>query len=293
MTSTNEMLAVMFTDICDSASVYRTLGDAEAHRLSVSCMRLVVEAARRHGGRLVKTIGDGAMMTFANARDAYRAALAIQLAPQDDRFRVKIGLHFGPVIETGDDVFGDTVNVAARLLARAGANEILMTRECVDNLRPEQRPSVRLLDTTSVKGRPEWLEIYRAIGSTDDATRVVPSSTSTGASVALLLKYKDEVVRLEPSDGPLLIGRDPTCKLVVDSAWASRRHCTVDVQRGQFVITDHSANGTYVAGEDGPEQHVNREVHHLARKGSISIGIGGAENPEDLIRYRCETSTSA
>jgi adenylate cyclase len=174
MTS-NETLAVMFTDICDSANVYRKLGDAEAHRLSASCMRLVVESGRRYSGRLIKTIGDGVMMTFPNAREAYRAALAIQLAPQDDRFRVKIGLHYGPVIETDGDVFGDTVNVAARLLARSAANEILMTRECVDNLKPEQRASVRLLDTTSVKGRPEWVEIYRAIGSSDDSTRVVPS----------------------------------------------------------------------------------------------------------------------
>ena len=288
--SSNQMLAVMFTDVCDSASVYRTLGDAEAHRLSARCMRLVVESGRRYGGTLIKTIGDGAMMTFANVGDAYRAALAIQLAPQDDRFRVKIGLHFGAVIEANGDVFGDTVNVAARLLARAAANEILMTRECVDSLKPEQQATVRLLDTTSVKGRPEWVEIYRALGNSSDATTVVPSSAAAANSAALLLKYKDEVVRVEPSEGPLLIGRDPTCRLVVDTAWASRRHATIDLQRGQFVLTDHSANGTYVVGDDGPEQHVNREVHHLARRGTISIGIGGAENPEDIIRYRCDVS---
>jgi class 3 adenylate cyclase len=290
MASSQDTVAVMFTDVCDSADVYRTLGDAEALRLSARCMRLVVESARRYGGRLIKTIGDGAMMTFPNARDAYRAALAIQLAPQDDRFRVKIGLHYGAVIETGDDVFGDTVNVAARLLARSAANEILMTRECVDNLRPEQRATVRLLDTTSVKGRPEWVEIYRALDHTENATTVVPSSVSTGASLALLLKYKDEIVRLEPSEGPVLIGRDPTCRLVVDTAWASRRHATIDLQRGSFVLTDHSANGTYVVDEDGAERHVNREVHHLARRGIISIGTDVQGNPEDLIRYRCETS---
>ena len=163
-----------------------------------------------------------------------------------------------------------------------------MTRECVDALRPEQRATVRLLDTTSVKGRPEWLEIYRALGDSENATMVVSSSTSTAASVALLLKYRDEVVRLQPSDGPLLIGRDPSCRLVVDTAWASRRHATVDVQRGQFVLSDHSANGTFVVDEEGAEQHVNREVHHLARSGTISIGISAHENPEDVIRYRGE-----
>lgn len=288
--TTSEMLAVMFTDVCDGASVYRTLGDAEAHKLSSNCVRMVVEAARRNGGRFIKTIGDGVMLTFANPRDAYRAAIGIQLAARESPLRVKVGMHFGPMIDTGNDVFGDTVNVAARVLARSAASEILMTRECVDALRPEQRATVRLLDTTSVKGRPEWLEIFRAIGDTDDATKVVSSSSSTSsaAPTALLLKYKDEVVRLELAAGALLIGRDPGCTLVVDTAWASRRHATLDVQRGNFVLVDHSANGTYVVDEDAAEQHVNREVHHLARRGTISIGISAHENPEDVIRYRSE-----
>jgi pSer/pThr/pTyr-binding forkhead associated (FHA) protein len=283
------MLAVMFTDVCDSASVYRTLGDAEAHKLGSNCVRMIVEAARRNGGRFIKTIGDGVMLTFANPRDAYRAAIGIQLAARESPLSVKVGMHYGPMIDTGNDVFGDTVNVAARVLARSAANEILMTRECVDALRPEQRATVRLLDTTSVKGRPEWLEIFRAIGDSEDATKVVSSSNvSSAAPTVLLLKYKDEVVRFELAAGALLIGRDPGCTLVVDTAWASRRHATLDVQRGMFVLVDHSANGTYVVDEDAAERHVNREVHHLARRGTISIGISAQENPEDVIRYRSE-----
>ena len=293
MSTSNEMLAVMFTDVCDSASVFRTLGEAEAHRLSARCTRSLVEAARRNGGRLIKTMGYGAMLTFPNPRDAYRAALAVQLATQESPLHVKVGLHFGPALQTGDDVFGDTVNVAARVLARAGADEILMTRECVDALRPEQQATVRLLDTTSVKGRPEWVEIYRALGTTEDATKVVPSSASAAVTAALLLKYRDEVIRLDSAHGPLLIGRDATCRLVVDTAWASRRHATIDLQRHQFVLTDHSANGTYVSNADGAEEHVNRESFHLPARGSISIGIEARENPEDVIRYRFEIAQPA
>jgi adenylate cyclase len=290
MSTSNQMLAVMFTDVCDSASIYRTLGDSEAHRLSAHCMRLIAEAARRNGGRLIKTIGDGSMLTFPTPQDAYRAAIEVQLAAADSPLRLKIGFHCGLALHTADDVFGDTVNVAARVLARAGADEILMTRECVDSLRPEQRATVRLLDTTSVKGRPELVEIFRAIGSAENATTVVPSSASAAATVVLLLRYRSELVRLEASEGPVLIGRDPTCGLVVDTAWASRRHATIDLQRGQFMVTDHSANGTFVADASGDEQHVNRESRHLSGTGTISIGIQATENPEDVIRYRCELS---
>jgi adenylate cyclase len=294
MTMKCDSLAVMFTDICDSSSVYRDLGDAEAHKLGARCLKLIAEATRRNGGRLIKTIGDGAMITFRSVEDAYRAASIIQLALRGGVLRIKIGLHFGAVIETGDDVFGDTVNVAARVLARSGPDEILMTRECVDTLQPAQRATVRLLDTTSVKGRPEWVEIYRVIGDRENVTTVVQSSARPAQGpAAVVLTYKDTVLRLDASSGPVLIGRDATCGLVIASAWASRRHATIDVQRDHFVITDHSSNGTFVADEKGAEQHLKREAHHLASHGTISVGVGAVGNPRDLVHYRCEIGASS
>jgi adenylate cyclase len=294
MTMKCDSLAVMFTDVCDSSRVYQDLGDAEAHKLGARCLKLIAEAARRNGGRLIKTIGDGAMITFRSVEEAYRAASIMQLALRGGVLRVKIGMHFGAVIETGDDVFGDTVNVAARVLARSGPDEILMTRECVDTLEPAQRATVRLLDTTSVKGRPEWVEIYRVITDRDDVTTVVQSSARPAAGpAALVLTYKGRILRLEASSGPVLIGRDSTCGLVIASAWASRRHATIDIQRDRFVLTDHSSNGTFVVDEDGTEQHLKREAHLLASHGLISVGIGSQGNPRDVVRYRCEAVASS
>jgi adenylate cyclase len=207
--------------------------------------------------------------------------------------RIKIGMHYGQVIETGDDVFGDTVNVAARVLARSGPDEILMTRECVDTLQPAQRATVRLLDTTSVKGRPEWVEIFRVIGDRENVTTVVASSAmQADAPKVLVLSYRDTVLRLETTGAPVLIGRDASCGLVIASAWASRRHATIDLQRDRFVLTDHSSNGTFVADDGAAERFLKREVHLLAPHGTISVGIAAAGNPRDLIHYRCEISSS-
>ncbi|HEX2827688.1 MAG TPA: adenylate/guanylate cyclase domain-containing protein [Burkholderiales bacterium] len=293
MTMNCDTLAVMFTDVSDAERVYTDFGDAEARRLGARCLKLVAEAARRNGGRLIKTIGDGAMMSFRSVEEAYRAASIIQLAMRDQVLKLKVGMHFGQVIETGDDVFGDTVNVAARVLARSGPGEILMTRECVDTLGPLQRATVRLLDTTSVKGRPELVEIFRVIGDRENVTTVVASSARPAAdeTKVLVLAYKDQTVRLEMTGSPIQIGREAGCDLVIASAWASRRHAKIEVQGDRFVITDHSSNGTFVSGEDGAERFLKRETQQLAEHGVISVGINAAGNPRDLVHYRCETAT--
>ena len=295
MTMNCDTLAVMFTDVCDADRVYADLGDTEARRLGARCLKLVSEAARRNGGRLIKTIGDGAMIAFGTVEEAYRAASIVQLAMRDQVLKLKVGMHFGQIIETGDDIFGDTVNVAARVLARSGPGEILMTRECVDTLGPLQRATVRLLDTTSVKGRPEWVEIFRVIGDRENVTTVVASSAvpTESQTRVLVLTYRDQTVRLEPGGSPLLIGREAGCALVIASAWASRRHATIDVQRDRFVVTDHSSNGTFVSGPEGAERFLKREMQQLEEHGVISVGINAAGNPRDLVHYRCEIASSA
>src|SRR4051812_13750028 len=150
-----DIVAVLFADICDSTRLYHDLGDAAAHSLATQCLKLIEDTTTRNSGTLVKTIGDGAMSTFPSVYDAYHAAIAIVDKLRGSRLSIKIGIHVGAVIAEEKDVYGDTVNLAARVLARAGPGEILLSGACVENLRPLERATVRLLDTTTVKGRPE------------------------------------------------------------------------------------------------------------------------------------------
>jgi len=283
-------LAVLFADICDSTRLYHELGDAVAHSLATQCLKLIAEATTRSGGTVVKTIGDGAMSTFPTADQAYRAAVKIQDALRGGQLKIKIGFHVGPVIVADNDVFGDTVNLAARMLARSGPGEILMTRACVDTLRPEHRAAVRLLDTTSVKGRPEPVEIYGVIGDLENVTiTAVQLAALTGdMGTSVVLNYRGNEIRLEPTGAPALIGRDAGCRLVIRSECASRRHATIDVQRNRFVLTDHSTNGTFIVDQSGNRQFLRREAVHLAGKGVISVGIAPDRNADDLIYYRYE-----
>ena len=112
-----------------------TLARLKAHRTE----RLEPILAR-HGGRLVKLTGDGALVEFPSAVDALSAAIEFQQAmaeanrdqPEDTAIVFRIGLHLGDLIVDGDDLYGDGVNVAARLEAEAPAGGIVISRDVHD-----------------------------------------------------------------------------------------------------------------------------------------------------------------
>src|SRR5207245_3970904 len=108
-------------------------GDAAAHEILRAHEELVRGCVARHGGREVKALGDGFMIAFASARKGLACAVAIQQAVEEQHrmaaggaVRVRIGGNAGEVVEEGDDLYGQAVNAAARIAARAKAGEILV-----------------------------------------------------------------------------------------------------------------------------------------------------------------------
>ena len=96
------------------------------------CLALVQEACDGHDGRVIKTIGDEMMAVFPLADQAAQAAAAMQarIAERAVRRRhaalaIRVGFHFGPALETDSDVFGDSVNVAARLVGVAHGAQVI------------------------------------------------------------------------------------------------------------------------------------------------------------------------
>lgn len=99
-----------------------TLDRLKAHRREV-----IEPKAAQHGGRIIKLVGDGGLMEFASVVDAVAFAIAMQVTtaendqgrPEDERMRFRIGINVGDVIVDGDDIYGDGVNISARLEAMA------------------------------------------------------------------------------------------------------------------------------------------------------------------------------
>lgn len=292
MQTQNASLAVLFADVCGSTTLYEKLGDARALRLVGGAITLLRQLTEKHGGRTVKTIGDEVMSVFPRADQALYAAAAMQtridaVQPVDDtKVRIRVAFHHGAVIEENGDVFGDSVNVAARLAGLARAGQVLTSEDTVTNLPPMLRGTIRSVESVTVRGRRESIGVCEVLWNTQDEGRtVVTASTAHTADAAEPLRLQTAARVLElPPDSPLVrIGRDPTAAIVVNHSKVSRDHAHIECRRGRFVLVDHSTNGTFVCPEGANEILVKREDFVLTGCGEIRLGHATTEGmPADL-----------
>lgn len=120
---------LLFTDIVDSTHLSHEVGDlvwSQEVKAHFEALRKVVD---KHGGSVVKTLGDGGMYAFSSGASALRAAIEIQrtVAEIGPEMRIRIGVHSGDVVESGRDYLGVTVNKAARVAAAAEPGQILVS----------------------------------------------------------------------------------------------------------------------------------------------------------------------
>lgn len=124
---------VLFTDIEGSTALTERLVDEGAREVLREHERITREALRAHGGAEIKTMGDGFMASFGSATQALECAVAVQRAfashneTAKEPIRVRIGLNAGEPIAEEEDLYGTTVNMAARIAAQARGGEILVS----------------------------------------------------------------------------------------------------------------------------------------------------------------------
>lgn len=287
-------VTVLFADVSGSTKLYETEGDKAAADAIAVCIEKMRQTAESSGGRVVKTIGDEIMAVFATPDAAAYAASGMQsaidtLAPVGaTKLGIRIGFHHGPVIQNDADIFGDTVNLASRLVEQAARSQIIISRETSDRLGPVFRSSKRPLYAIHVKGKTEEVELCELIWRhADDVTMFTAARASVEPKpLELRLKYRDqEIVRRRESDS-IIIGRSPDCDLVIATNRASRKHCTIERRQDKYVLADQSTNGTYVTAAGGSEILLRREELRLGVRGWIAFGQPRAET-EDVVEYFC------
>jgi adenylate cyclase len=168
-------LALVFSDIVGSTPYFARFGDAEGQKLQQRHADFVHAAAHAGEGRVVDMAGDGAFLCFASADRALLATMQLEDTiardndhrSADERWGVRIGVHYGSVLTDGDRVSGDAVNYCARVAASAEQSEIRITREAFGALTDAQlRLKCRRLGAVALKGleRPtellavDWLD---------------------------------------------------------------------------------------------------------------------------------------
>jgi TolB-like protein/class 3 adenylate cyclase/Tfp pilus assembly protein PilF len=161
MSTTRQLAAIMFTDIVGYTAL---MGNDEHQAFDILSKnrQLQKPLIEQFGGRWVKELGDGALASFSNATDAVLSAIAIQQAcSRLSEFQLRIGIHTGDVVFEDNDVFGDSVNIAARLQALAPAGGILISEQVYKNVVNNRAISTELVGDERLKNVKEPVRVYR------------------------------------------------------------------------------------------------------------------------------------
>ena len=297
----SEQLAVLFADVCDSTTIYEALGDERALALVNRLFAVLTDKVNAQGGKVVKTLGDAMVCQFPDADAAFRAACDLQSTAigadpaEDAKLAIKIAFNWGPVVTEQGDVFGDIVNVCARLVVLGNPHQIVTTQQTVEALSPALRESCREMFPVQVRGRIEPVHLCEVVWREDpDRTEAFSRSglmrlKAHAREAILKLSYGGDTFVVEPA-ASVKLGRDKENDVVVNSGLASRLHARIYGKGGNFVIVDQSSNGTFVMIEGNTnEVQLRRQEAVLGERGYI--GLGGptsGKGTDHVLRYRLE-----
>jgi len=286
--------AVLFADLIGSTQLYQRVGDKSAFELvdrNIRAMRAAVEA---RGGRVVKHTGDGLMAVFGDPDSAADATLAIHqtlkelpAAPDQQRLAVRIGFHFGAVVASGSDVFGDTVNFAARLAELSSPGKAITSAETARRLGPEWRSVLHTLPPRVIRGLSRPVELCELMCEAVGELTIVQSGHFLLDTEPELRLYLDSTSLVLNSAHPSArIGRDPAADLVVGDTQSSRRHAEIELRGDKFVLIDRSSNGTFVQIEGEREFLLSREEVVLRGRGQFALGRSCSTSPQ-VVSFVC------
>ena len=286
---------VLIADVRGSSKLHEKAGEAAARAAMEKCVAVLQAKAVEAKGRVVKANADGMIAAFQDADSAAGAAIEMQRAVSamppvgDTRLGAGIGLAQGAAIEQDGNVVGDAVNLAARLAGIATKGVIITTHDTVVLMSPMLKVLTRAFSTMQAKGEKipvydlKWEEEEDYIGP---ATAIPQLRETSNATLRLVVEGVEVI--LSPERPAVSIGRDVSAGLVIKEPNASRAHGKIERLRGKFVLTDHSANGTFITIEGDKEIKIRQEQFTLHRHGWLAFGQSRA-NATDVVEFFCQT----
>jgi class 3 adenylate cyclase len=295
MSQGKKTLAILFADIAKSTQLYELLGNEAAQDLIASCLELLSEVTGRHEGRVIKTIGDEIMCTFPTADDAIRAGIEMHETLEERDFserpdapapNIYVGVQYGAVIREGGDVFGDAVNVAARMVAMAKQRQLITTESTIDRLCEELQDMAQLVDQTNIKGKSGTTCIYEVVWERQDLTVMLDDEIARQTeNYVLELQFGQKTLEVNASHPRVTLGRQSHNDMVVRDTRVSRSHSRIEYRHGKFYITDRSTNGTYVTIQGKKDLHLKRDEAQLLGSGLIGLGRQVTVDSPQAIQY--------
>ena len=207
--------------------------------------------------------------------------------PRASRSCVRIGAHLGRVVEQAGDLFGDTVNVAARMAAIAIAGQIILTRTLAEHLGDPMAGNLRPLGDVAVTGHNDAVTILEYLWRQGEMTSVRVAARPA-RDRRLKLSVDGRETWLDRERRAARIGRAVDTEVLVNAKEASRQHATIAIPGDRFVLIDHSSNGTYVAAAAMAEICLRREELILPAKGVFALGLSTTALGAALVTFERE-----
>jgi class 3 adenylate cyclase len=278
-------VAILFADVVGSTQLYDQFGDTKASETVAHCLEVMKDATHQFDGTVIKTIGDEVMSTFPTVDDAMSAAAQMQARITGDQEQasdeehipvsIRIGCHYGPVVQEQNDIFGAAVHTANRMTSQAKAKQIVISGATVEQMSPDWNVQTRQIDVATVRGRIDEVALYELLWQPDEATSMVPTiewESKTRNASKLVLSFRETTVEVTDSRKNVNMGRADDNDLVVKGNLISRIHARVERRRGKFMLIDQSTNGTFLQNVAGEETFIRRDSTELVGEGIIGLG---------------------
>ncbi len=293
MTEREHKVSLLIADISGSTALYDKVGNEIAFKMVGECLDNLRSILRANDGMFIRSKGDDVLGAFVNASNALKAAREMLSQQSNSPLAIHVGIHFGHVINLDTDVYGDTVNLTARLASLAKSGEILVSEHFVNQLSEGEKQWFHPLDNITFKGKSSPTNVYTLLEQ-DEAvrTRIMMKKSSTHTRdqqqrrrTKVTLKYKSATHTCTKGKS-LAIGRTDDCDVVIDKPWVSRQHARVNFRRGRIELEDQSSSGTYVSTQDGYEIFLHRDNVLLTGSGVISPAVKSNADEAELIHYQ-------
>ena len=272
---------VLFADLSGWTDLCARIGDTAAKWILDPIFQQLGDIVEGCSGRVVQRIGDELMCVFAEVTDAARAAIEMQWHTEErnqsaaEKLYLRIGFHAGPVLQEHNDLFGDTVNTAARVAAEAFRERIFTTRATVDMFPREFAAVLRPWRSAALKGKDVTVDLMELIWR-DGGTQVRHKTTimTKLEHNRLRLEFLEQESVLARGGGSIKFGRGRTNDLVIadPSSYVSNSHGHIEFRGGVIEIVDTSRNGIYVEFEGEPVARIDERIA-VRTSGSMTLGL--------------------
>ena len=183
-----QTVTVLIADVCGSTPLYESSGNLKALDLIADCLDKISRVVEAEGGTVLRSKGDDVLCTFPDADSAVRAASQMMDGQAESPLEIHVGINYGLVVYDRGGIFGDVVNVAGRMQSLAKPGEIIITEAVYEQLSDEERRQIRLLDSQTVKGKSQPMNIYAVFKDDTQVTYYVGYQNSHGLFLSSQIK---------------------------------------------------------------------------------------------------------